>query len=156
PSWQVGTGVLPLNGTTNHRLVPDVGFHAAGNGTGAYQFYYNNALTGGYVGTSFASPIFTGMLAIIEQKIISLGGLPPDANGKRRFGRIQDLFYSQNGRSDVWHDIPSGANGNRPDGSASVCTTGWDTVTGWGPMDCEAFVNSQACTTDSDGDGTPD
>jgi hypothetical protein len=156
PSWQTGTGVLPLNSQTNHRLVPDIGFHAAGSGTGAYQFYFNNALTSGYVGTSFASPIFAGMLGIVEQKIISLGGLPADSHGKRRFGRMQDLIYSQNGQASIWHDITSGSNGNRPDGSASSCTAGWDTVTGWGPMDCEAFANAVGCTTDSDGDGTPD
>jgi hypothetical protein len=156
PSWQTGTGVLPLNSTTNHRLVPDVGFHAAGSGTGAYQFYFNNALTSGYVGTSFASPTFAGMLGIVEQKIISLGGLPANAQGKRRMGRIQDLVYAQNGRPDVWHDITSGSNGNRPDGSSSTCTTGWDTVTGWGPIDCEVFANVVGCTVDTDGDGTPD
>ncbi len=156
PVWQVGTGVPPITGTNNHRLVPDVGFHSAGSGTGAYWFYFNNALTGQYIGTSFASPILAGMLAIVEQKIINLGGLPPDGSGHRRFGRIQDLLYGQNGRPDVWFDITSGANGNLPNGSPSTCTAGWDTVTGWGPMNCEAFTTLFACGVDTDGDGTPD
>jgi subtilase family serine protease len=154
PSWQTGTGVPPINGLNNHRLVPDVGFHAAGNGTGAYQFYSGGGLQGSYIGTSFASPIFAGCLAIIEQDIISLGGLPPDGAGKRRFGRIQDLFYSMNGRPDIWHDITSGSNGTLPDGSASTCHAGWDTVTGWGPMDCGAFAAVAACLTGGCGPGT--
>jgi len=154
PTWQVGTGVPPVNGTNNHRLVPDVGFHAAGNGTGAYQFYTGGGLQGGYIGTSFASPIFAGCLAIIEQDIISLGGLPPNGAGKRRFGRIQDLFYSMNGRPDIWRDITSGANGTLPDGSASTCHAGWDSVTGWGPMDCGSFAAVAACLTGGCGPGT--
>ncbi len=94
------------------------------------------------------------MLAIIEQKIISLGGLPPNGAGKRRFGRIQDLIYSMNGRADVWHDITSGNNGTLPDGSASTCHAGWDTVTGWGPMDCGSFADVAACMVGGCGPGT--
>jgi hypothetical protein len=145
PSWQVGTGVPAITGTNNKRLVPDIAFHAAGSGTGAYSFYTGNSLTSSAVGTSFASPIFAGMLALVEQKIISTGGLPPNGAGKRRFGRMQDLIYSQNGRTDVWFDILSGGNGSLPSGNgASTCHTKWDTVTGWGAMDCNGFVASLA------------
>ena len=142
PPWQTGTGVLALNANTNHRLVPDIAFHASGGGNGAYEFYTGNStLTANADGTSFAAPIFAGMLAITEQEIITLGGLPADIHGHRRFGRIQDLIYSQNGSAGVWHDITAGNNGVRPDGTSSSCTAGWDSVTGWGPMDCEAFAN---------------
>ncbi len=139
PSWQVGTGVPPITGSNNHRLLPDLAFHASSN-NGAYQFYYNNALTGGFVGTSFASPICAGMLAIAESKAIALGFLPPDVHGHQRLGRVQDLIYSQNGNPAIWHDITVGNNGTLPDGSASTCHVGWDTVTGWGPFDVEAFA----------------
>ncbi|MBN9501620.1 MAG: hypothetical protein BGO01_00340 [Armatimonadetes bacterium 55-13] len=142
PSWQAGTGVPT---TINYRMSPDVSLHAS-SGSGAYQFYYNGSLTSGYVGTSFACPVFAGSLAVAEQKIIALGGLPANGAGKQRFGRIQDLFYSQNGRSDVWLDITSGSNGTLPNGSSSTCTTGWDTVTGWGAINFDAFVATQAGT----------
>jgi hypothetical protein len=158
PSWQVGNGVLPI-AEANKRLCPDIAFHASGSSGscgGAYQFYTGGGLQSGYCGTSFASPAFCGMLAVTEQQIISTGGLPADGHGHRRMGRTQDLIYQQNGRSDIWHDITSGANGNRPDGTASVCTAGWDTVTGWGPMDCASFANIVGCGVDSDGDGVPD
>jgi hypothetical protein len=141
PSWQLGTGVPTAY---NYRLFPDVGIHAAGS-SGAYQFYYGGGLSSGSIGTSFASPVFAGCLAVAEQDLISLGGLPANASGKQRFGRIMDLFYSQNGRGDVWHDITSGSNGNLPSppGGTSSCTPGWDTVTGWGAPDFNAFVLSQ-------------
>lgn len=142
PSWQVGNGVPTTN---NHRLVPDVAFHAGGNG--AYQFFLNGSLTSAYVGTSFASPATAGQLAVAEQQIIANGGLPANSSGKRRFGRIQDLIYSQNGRSDVYFDITSGSNGTLPDGTTSSAHAGWDYATGWGPINWNAFVATQGTPT---------
>ncbi len=138
PSWQAGNGVPTGN---NHRLVPDVAFNAGG--PGAYQFYLNGSLSSGYVGTSFASPVTAGQLAVAEQQIIANGGLPANGAGKRRFGRIQDLFYAQNGRSDVWFDITSGSNGTLPDGTTSNARAGWDFTSGWGAINWNAFVASQ-------------
>jgi len=142
PSWQVATGVPT---TVNHRLVPDVCLHASGTQTstaGAYYFYYNGSLTSGYIGTSFASPVFAGSLGVTEQSIIAQGGL----SGSHRFGRIQDLFYSQNMRSDVWLDITSGSNGKLPNGNTSNAGPGWDFVTGLGAINFNAFAATQAST----------
>lgn len=140
PSWQHGTGVPT---TINKRLVPDVALNAAGSGSGAYTFYLNGSLQSGYVGTSFASPVFAGSLGVAEQSIIAQGGLPPNGAGKRRFGRIQDLIYSQNGRSDVWFDITSGNIGNLPNGQPANAGPGWDFVSGFGAMNFGAFVATQ-------------
>ena len=138
PSYQKGTGVPT---TINYRLSPDVALHASG--AGAYQFYLNGSLSSAYVGTSFACPVFAGGLATSEAQIIALGGLAANASGKRRFGRIQDLIYGQNGRSDVWRDITSGSNGKLPNNTTSSATAGWDFVTGWGAINFDAFVNTQ-------------
>ena len=133
PSWQTGTGV-PTN--VNHRLSPDIAFHAGGSG--AYQFYLNGSLSSAYVGTSFACPVFCGMLGVAEQQIIANGGLPSG-----RFGRIQNLIYGQNNRSDVYFDITTGSNGTLPDGTTSNAHAGWDYCVGWGPMNMNAFVATQ-------------
>ncbi|HWA83091.1 MAG TPA: hypothetical protein VG820_06660, partial [Fimbriimonadaceae bacterium] len=61
-----------------------------------------------------------------------------------RLGRMQDVIYAQNGRSDVWYDITSGGNGTLPDGSSSTCHAGWDFVTGWGAPNFDALYNSLA------------
>lgn len=143
PSWQVGNGV-PTN--LNYRLSPDLSLNAAGNGTGAYQFYLGGSLSSGYVGTSFACPVFAGGLGAAEQNIIANGGLPANGAGKRRFGRLQDLVYSQNGRSDVWFDVLTGNNGSLPNGSTSAAHAGWDSVTGWGAVNWVGFVNANAPT----------
>ena len=150
PSWQTGNGVPA---TPNKRLIPDVGFHASSGG-GAYQFYTNGNLSGGFVGTSFASPIVAGLLAIAEQRMINNGALPPNGAGKRRLGRVANLIYSMNGRSDVWFDITTGSNGNLPDSTPSSAHAGWDYVTGWGPFDTQAFADVATCLTGACGPGT--
>ena len=136
PSWQVGTGV-PTNG---FRLVPDVALQASSSGGGAFKFYYKGSLSSGFVGTSFASPFFAGALATLEQRLA--------ANGQtRRFGRINDLIYSENGRSDIWFDITSGSNGMLPDTTTGTAGVGWDFVSGWGPPDFDAWYNVLAIQT---------
>ncbi|MDR3690618.1 MAG: protease pro-enzyme activation domain-containing protein [Fimbriimonas sp.] len=136
PSWQTGKGV-PTK--INYRLVPDVALNSAGDTTGAYQFFLNGSLSFGYVGTSFASPVFAGCLTITEQKLISLGG-------NKRLGRISSLFYPLNGRSDVWFDVVQGANGTLPNGTTSNAGPYWDFVTGWGAIDFAAFAKVVATT----------
>ena len=137
PSWQTGTGVLT---GINFRLFPDISGHAASGG-GAYQFYYNGGLAAAN-GTSLSSPSMAGSLASVEQRLIAGGLLPPDSNGKRRFGHMHELIYGQNGRPDVYFDVLSGNNGTLYNGSASTCHVGWDSVTGWGCFNYQGLVDS--------------
>jgi len=138
-SWQKGPGV-PTN--ILKRLNPDVALHAD-DGSGFFKGYiiFVNGAQTTESGTSASSPTFAGCLAVAEQKLISLGHLPT-IGGKMRFGRIQDLIYSQVGRSDVYFDVTSGSNGTLPNGQPSNCTAKWDFVTGWGAFDFNGFVNS--------------
>lgn len=134
PSWQTGNGVLT---GIDKRLQPDIGSHSDAS-NGAYYMWYNGSLYG-ISGTSCASPDTAGALAIVEQRLA--------ANGQTsRLGRIQDLVYSMNGRSDVWYDITSGSNGTLPNGQSSTCHAGWDTVTGWGAPNWDGFYNAIAAT----------
>jgi subtilase family serine protease len=131
PSYQTGRGV-PAQ--PNNRLVPDIALHAAGVGSGAYNFVFQgNARSEN--GTSFASPIAAGCLALVEQYLIAHNALPPDGSGHQRLGRVNDTIYAQNGRNDVWHDITTGNNGYS-------CTPYWDFVTGWGSVDFFNFAVS--------------
>jgi len=136
PSWQKGNGVPT---SINFRLVPDVALNAAGETTGAYQFYLNGALNFDYDGTSFASPVFAGSLGITELKIATLGG-------PSRMGRINDTFYAQNEAPNVWYDVTQGSNGTLPNGVTSNAGPFWDFVTGWGAINFAGFAQSVAVT----------
>ncbi len=138
PSWQKGPGV-PTG--INFRLNPDVALHAA-DSDGAYYFFLGGTLTNGFDGTSFACPVFCGALGVAELQAIANGSLTADKNGKKRLGRIQDLVYGQQGRSDIYFDVTQGSNGTLPNGNTSTATKGWDFVTGWGPVDFNAFAAS--------------
>jgi len=151
PSYQkLGTPGIPTN--YPYRLLPDVALNAGGDGQqgAAFPFYWNGQLVAYGSGTSFSSPLFAGGLGIAEQKLVALGKLPTDAGGHNRFGRINDLFYSQNLRSDVWFDLTSGSNGSLLDGTPSNAGAGWDTVTGLGAINFDGFVNSFGTTSSGD------
>jgi len=143
PAYQkLGTPGIPSG--ISYRLLPDVSVNAGGAGQSgaAFPFYWNGQLIQYGSGTSFSSPLFAGGLGIAEQKLVSLGLLAADSHGNHRFGRINDLFYSQKLRPDVWYDITSGTNGTLPNGNASNAGVGWDTCTGLGAINFDGFVNS--------------
>lgn len=140
PSWQHGTGVPT---THNYRLWPDISLHSSGatssQGSGAYSFRLNGTIRTGFAGTSFASPICAGAICILEQRLA--------ANGQTaRLGRMQDMIYAENGRADIWYDILTGNNSNPylPDHSQSTAHAGWDTVTGWGAPNFDAWYTALA------------
>jgi subtilase family serine protease len=135
PSWMVGNGV-PTN--INRRLNPDIAMHSSGGNPfgGAYDFYLDGVLHGDFAGTSFASPVCAGCFAVMEGRLAAASLNP-------RLGRIQDIIYQQNGRSDVWFDIVSGpGNGILPNGQQGLPGPAWDFVTGWGAPDFDALYTS--------------
>lgn len=139
PSYQKGRGV---NTSINFRQLPDISLHSAtATDDSSYQFYFGGVITSG-IGTSFASPICAGSLAVVEQYLINKGVLPADSSNHRRLGRLNDTIYAMNGRSDVFHDITQGASDSSfkfPNGFS--CTPFWDAVTGWGSVN---FTNLAA------------
>jgi subtilase family serine protease len=133
PSWQVGPGIPQQ---PNARLQPDIALQAGG--PGAFVIYWNGAQAA-FDGTSCASPCFAGGLAALEGRLAAQN-IPP------RFGRINDLIYSQAGRSDAWFDITQGSNGILPDGQQSNAHAGWDFCCGWGCPNFDGLFNTFAQT----------
>lgn len=132
PSWQHGNGVPTGN---NHRLIPDIAAHSASS-SGAFYVYTSGAWYG-ISGTSCASPYMASSFTTLEQRLAAAGMTA-------RLGRMQDMIYAQNGRSDVWYDITSGSTGTLPDGSSASAHSGWDFVTGWGAPNFDALFNALA------------
>jgi subtilase family serine protease len=118
PSWQVGFS------QNKYRGYPDVSADAELS-TGAYICYdvSNGTRCGADGGTSLASPLWAGMIADVNQYVLSQNKLP--------LGFINPLLYEmQTGMLyTAYHDIKIGTNGKYPAG------LGWDAVTGLGSPD---------------------
>ena len=174
PSWQAGVPNIPADG---HRDVPDISLDASPYHDGL--LYCTQVLTDGspstYVsscqansfrltdpgqtddgtlqvagGTSFAAPEFNGLLAIIEQKLASGGGL----------GNINPSLYKLASNATTYasafHDITTGNNQvpctagstDCPTGSNPVvgyaAATGYDQATGIGSVDANNLATAFA------------
>lgn len=150
PSWQTGVTGIPSG---SYRLVPDISLDSSPDNAGYLYCSSDSAteITGScshgfrdtnddYLtvagGTSFAAPIFAGMLAIINQKL--------DSSGQ---GVINSTLYTMAANSTTYasafHDITSGSNectaGSSYCSSAGAseypATTGYDEASGLGSVD---------------------
>ncbi|MDE1163367.1 MAG: Ig-like domain repeat protein [Acidobacteriaceae bacterium] len=147
PSWQVATGV-PADGK---RDTPDISLDSASAHdpyfycTSAYSASTSCAAGSTYYagGTSFAAPIFAGILTIYNQ-----------ATGAAGQGNFNTTLYPLYGTTpSAFHDITVGNNNspctsgstNCPAGTTSIgysATTGYDLATGLGSID--AYVLATA------------
>ena len=135
PDWQVG---VPNSGSTPARGVPDVAFSANPNNDG--YVYYNNGNRGIVGGTSAGTPVFAGIVALLNQYL-----------GTNGVGNINpNLYRLAESTSNVFHDITSGNNfhlcqkgtPNCPNGGSVgyLAEPGWDAVTGLGSVDAYNLV----------------
>ena len=124
PAWQQKSGVINASnkGSTTYRNGPDVAANAN------FTFYtcsdQTACLANEYGGTSFAAPMWAGMMALANQQLAAEGASP--------VGFLDPTIYAQNVTSAYakdFHDITSGTSGSYK------AVNGYDLVTGWGsPM----------------------
>jgi hypothetical protein len=150
PSWQTGVTGIPSG---SYRLVPDISLSSSPNNAG-YLYCSSDSDTGisgscsngfrdsngTYLtvagGTSFAAPIFAGMMAILNQKTQSTG-----------LGTVNSELYllagSTSNYSSAFHDVTSGSNActagsqycTSSAASAYSASTGYDEASGLGSVD---------------------
>jgi subtilase family serine protease len=132
PSWQSLKGVITKanQGSKIYRNGPDVSANAN------FTFYVcadQQACTSNlYGGTSFASPMWAGYLALVNQQAASKGDKPP--------GFINPTIYRLGLGSDYnvdFHDITVGSNG-------FPATKGYDLASGWGSPNTDGLINALA------------
>jgi kumamolisin len=119
PAWQAG--IVPPSANPGNfvgRGVPDV----AGNADGAtgYAVYVDGQWMAGVGGTSAVSPLWSGLIARINQ---GLG---------KRVGFFSPLLYSKIGRTDAFNDVTGGNNDPTGQLGSYKAGAGWDACTGWG------------------------
>ena len=163
PAWQTGVAGIP---TANHRYVPDISLYSSPNLPGylyctSDQSAWNTtqpplqqaSCNAGFRdsatadlniagGTSFATPIFAGMLALINQKSGYTGGQ----------GLINPRLYTLASNAGTYasgfHDITTGdnkCNAGAPDCTGTIgfsTGTGYDEVTGLGSVELNNLANA--------------
>jgi kumamolisin len=134
----------------NVRAVPDVSLLAdLAPGYAIYCTASGDPTCGGWGavgGTSAASPLLAGGLALVDQELAQRHREP--------LGLVNPVIYALAGSSlgsTIFHDVSSGdndlgqwlpADSNHPSGQALGCCTaaaGYDEATGWGSLDLGAF-----------------
>ncbi len=128
PNWElVGSAAGAIRANGGDRGIPDVAGPAATN-----LFYYNGALDYGS-GTSFATPMWAGLIAEMD----AVRGAP--------LGFLTDRLYALAGSS-----AGAQAAGLADITSGSTCITsagpGWDDATGWGSPRAESLYEHIAGT----------
>ena len=118
PDWQKG-----LPGITNKRGTPDVALNA---GMGYWYLW----LGGWYsnIGTSFASPVMAGLVAVVNDA--------RSEQGKPHLGWLNSLLYTRPEVQATFRDITQGGT------SKYQCQSGWDMPTGWGAPDAEGLLRT--------------
>jgi uncharacterized protein (TIGR03437 family) len=150
PSWQVAPGVVL---SVNARAVPDVALTAAGHDDYAD---VADGSPGSFLGTSAATPVFAGIVALLNQHEGSTGE-----------GNINPNLYRL-AQTKIFHDITTGNNIVPCVGGTPNCTAGFlgyyagpgfDPVTGLGSVDAYNLVadwNSPTPVSDLVPSCTPD
>ena len=122
PAWQVGTGV-PAG---SYRLVPDVSLPADPN-TGAYTYWKSSGYRVG--GTSWSSPSWAGMAALINQ---SRAAQTP---ARKAMGLVAARVYPLIGTNNFF-DVTTGSNG------VYSAATNYDETTGVGSPNMVNLLNT--------------
>jgi subtilase family serine protease len=128
PSWQTAAASACSSCSKTYRNGPDVSANAN------FTYYVcadQTACTANeYGGTSFATPLWAGYLALVNQQSV--------ANTGTTLGFINPSLYSigaSSGYDTAFHDITSGSNGYS-------ATTGYDLATGWGSPNGSGLLNA--------------
>ncbi len=115
PSWQlVGSAAAPIEANGDHRGVPDVSAAAA------YNYLYYNGQDSVAAGTSFATPLWAGLVS--EMNAVYQG----------RLGFLTPRLYAVGASQEIGHDYIGLADVTSGSTCIGSATSGWDPETGWG------------------------
>ena len=134
PSWQLGINMVTNHGSTAMRNVPDVAMTA-----NQIWVVYGGGATGEFGGTSCATPLWAGFLALVNQQAA--------ANGQPSLGFINPALYSIGRGPDYtscFHDIMIGNNIWTNSAGEFMAVPGFDLCTGWGTPAGQALIDALA------------
>lgn len=131
PSWQQGIDMSANGGSTTFRNLPDVALTADN-----IYVIYGGGQSGGFGGTSCASPLWAGFTALVNQQAVGVG--------HATLGFINPAIYTigkgANYTSD-FHDITTGDNTWPGSPAKYFAVPGYDLCTGWGTPNGPNLIN---------------
>jgi len=128
PTWQQGINMTTNLGSTSYRNYPDVAMPA----DNIFTVYEGGIIIGGTGGTSAASPLWAGFMALVNEQAAS--------QGKPAVGFINPAIYAigkgpRTIYTNCFHDVTAGNTFNSQNPNRYLATNGYDLCTGWGtPM----------------------
>ncbi len=135
PTWQQGITSFATNGgSTTARNVPDVALTADN-----IFVKYGNGLSTTVTGTSCASPLWAGFMALVNQKAASLGQPPAGFINPAVYEMANESIYGS-----VFYDITTGNNTNTVSPAAFYAVTNFDLCTGVGTPKGTNLINALA------------
>jgi len=125
PNWQQGINMTTNLGSTSYRNYPDVAMPA----DNIFTVYEDGSIVGGTGGTSAASPLWAGFMALVNQQAATLG--------KPAVGFVNPAIYaigkgSYTVYTNCFHDVTTGNTFNSQNPSRYAACPGYDLCTGWG------------------------
>ena len=137
PDWQEGIATVANQASTLWRNYPDVAMPAVN----IFTVYENGTIVGGTAGTSAASPLWAGFMALVNQQAA--------AAGKPPVGFINPAIYRlglgpRSTYTNCFHDITTGNNFSSQVPSNYSATFGYDLCTGWGTPTGSNTINALA------------
>jgi subtilase family serine protease len=122
PSWQKGLDMSANRGSTTRRNFPDVAMVAEN-----FVIVANGSTSSGWTGTSFATPLWAGFTALVNQEAAANGQPPVGFLNPALYALGQSADYTNN-----FHDITVGNNATDTSGGLFPAVPGYDLCTGWG------------------------
>src|SRR5205085_1936086 len=136
PAWQQGISTSVNQGSTLRRNIPDVAMCADG-----VYVVSDNGNGGAVGGTSCATPLWAGFMALVNEQAA--------ANGQSPLGFVNPALYALGksaSYSAVFHDVTSGDNVGTNSPGKFTAVAGYDLCTGWGTPNGAALINALAPT----------
>jgi hypothetical protein len=125
PDWQLGVATTANQGSASYRNFPDVAMLA--NPT--IWWYFKDGIGSTVGGTSAASPLWAGFMALVNQQA-AVSGHPPA-------GFVNPAIYAlgkglRAAYTACFHDLTSGSTFNSQNPNRFSAEVGYDLCTGWG------------------------
>jgi subtilase family serine protease len=143
PDYQQRVNMSLNGGSTHHRNIPDVAMVADYTET-VYTFVFTNGkppeigqvVTGGG-GTSAASPLWAGFIALVNEQAAAQGKPPVGFLNPAIYDIAQSPQYA-----DCFHDITNGNSFNPNNASQYIATPGYNLCDGWGSPTGSNLINA--------------